>query len=422
MPTNLSTLPGFSTGSTSQPAFSTDFTTADIKNISIPTGDVWTSTTYSGFAPTYVNGGQKAANVFANLRYGGTTASNNTHLKSTPITVNKTTGGITIGSPTAVWTNSSAFNLTSTVYFNTIPYTGFIFSGGNIAFPGETTYRFGYSYFFLDADGIPRNPNTANNTGTDHGYNYLWNSLPNASNFFLNSGYQQSNSMGGYRRSSFTLNTSNIASSTASIGTWTNTTSWTSSTNGVSLYSQPGVTQTGTQVVSGITAPTTSPNYPIFLCDANGTVTNTGHNSGGNQVHGFQKVDGSVIIAHQGGDQARRYTSTTSSTVLTDFALPFRTHYANQHIGLGNDRWLSFDMTNAACYLWNITATNTVEVKQTWLGAVNPIIPAFSQSDSWYPVYQTSTDVYPKYLLQRQAGPISDRITTYACPDFSKYF
>ena len=419
MPTNLSTLPGFSTGGSSQPAFSTDFAVADVKTASIPTGDVWSSTTYSGLAPAYVSGGQKNANVFSNLRYGGTTASNNTHLKSTPITVNKTTGGITLGTPTAVWTNYSAFNYTSTVYFNTIPYTGFIFSGGNIAFPGQGSYAFGYTYFFLDATGIPRNSNPTA-SGADHGYNYTWNSLPNATNYFMSSGY--SSSFGGYRRSSFTLNTTNIANSTASIGAWTSAGSWTSSTNGVNLYSQPGVTQTGTQVVSGITAPTTNPNYLLFLCDANGTVTNTGINTFGNAAHGFQKTDGSVILAHQAGDQAKLFTSTTSSTVLSNFSLPFRAHYANQHIGLGSDRWLSFDMNNAACYLWNITASNTVEVKQTWLGAVNPIIPAFTPSDAWHPVYQASTDAYPKYLLQRQAGTVGDRITTYACPDFSKYF
>jgi hypothetical protein len=419
MPTNLSTLPGFSTGGSTQPYFSTDFAVGDVKVIAIPTGDVWTSQTYSSFAPAYVNGGQKAASVFTNLRYGGTTASNSTNLKCTPITVSKTTGGITLGTPTTAWTNSNILNYTSTIYHKTIPYTGFVFAGGNVAWPGNSTYALGYSYFFLDADGVPRNVNIST-SNADHGYNYFFSSLPNASNYYMSSGYQ--GSYGGYRRSSFTLNTTNIANSTASIGSWTQAGSWTSSSNGVNLYSQPGVTQTGTQVVSGIVAPTASPNYPLFLCDASGTITNTGINTNSNAAHGFQKTDGSVIIASYTGENPRLYTSTTSSTVLTNFALPFRTHYANQHIGLGNDRWLSFDFSSAACYLWNITASNTVEVKQTWLGAVNPLIPSFQTTDSFYPIYGASTDAYPKYLLQRQQGTASDRISTYVCPDFSKYF
>jgi len=422
MPTNLSTLPGFSTGGSGQPYFSTDFTVADQKIISAPTGDSWNSTTYSAFVPAYVNGGQKNANVFTNLRYGGTISTNNTHLKTNPITVNKSTGGITVGSTSTAWNNTSSTSSgnISTVFFKTIPYTGFVFSGGNIAWPGQATYTFSYTYFFIDATGVPQAVTIPAASNGDHGYNSLWNSLPNASNYYMSSGYQSS--YGGYRRSSFTLNTSNIASSTASIGTWTQAGSWTSTTTGVNLYSQPGVTQTGTQVVSGIVAPTSSPNYIMFLCDASGNVVNTGLNTGANAAHGFQKSDGSVIIASYAGDLPRLYTSPASSTALTSFLLPFRSHANNQHIGLGNDRWLSFDFASAACYLWNITASNTVEVKQTWLGAVNPLIPSFSTSDFFYPVYQSSTDAYPKYLLARQAGTSSDRISTFACPDFSKYF
>jgi hypothetical protein len=353
-------------------------------------------------SPSYTSvirtaGGTKG-NTFAVIRMEMDTPTATTRCRMYPITVDTTTGAITFGTPANIFSNSSGA-ATSTTHFNTVDGTGALFIGTHSALPGYGSHYFGYIQAQISSSFAITGASTVA-SNADHGYNGTFTHLPTSigSGYMLTAGYNaSSSSWGGLRLSS-------VSSGTMSVGSWSQTSSYTSTTWGIPIVSQPGVYQTGTQVVSmAMTYGASASSLVLRVYGADGNYTDHSVPTG-EQYTGLQLADGSVILA----SSSLTYLFTNRSTRTTIGQVwPFVRANGYEFIGLGQNRFL-VNTAYGVCSWISPLVVATVSSTQVTYDRVfdfGPTAkPGFTAQSQWmFPIYASPTNTKPADLLAVQA-------------------
>lgn len=354
------------------------------------------NTTYS--ACLRAAGGTKG-NSFFFARLERNSSVNATRLRVYPFTVNRSTGAITWGSAQNVWYNSSDSGY-STTYFNDVAGTGSVFAGGHNAYPGYTSHQFGYSYFHVTEGGSVSG--SYSYTNADHGYNGGYTHLPTSETTgrMISAGYNANASSRAYYR------THSVSGSSISIGGLSNLGSDTSTSYGVSMIPQPGVYQSGNQVVGAIYYRTSSSSYYLRTISANGSVADHSVSDWSSNAKGFQMANGDVII-YSNNHSPMRFTAYNSSSTMSS-AKPFPggyMYYSFQHIGLGNDEFILSVGSSSVLEFGKplLRATLDATYGFTITGAADiPALTSVGMDSSYtgmYPLYANESDSQPDKIL-----------------------
>ena len=363
-------------------------------------------------------GGTKG-NSFFFARLERNSAATDTRLRVYPFTVNRSTGAISWGSAQNVWYNSSS-NGYSTTFFNDVAGTGSVFAGGHNKYPGYTSHQFGYSYFHVTESGSVSG--SYSYTNADHGYNGGYSHLPASENsgYMISAGYNANASSRAYYR------TTSVNGSSISIGGLSSLGSDTSTSYGVSMIPQPGVYQSGNQVVGAIYYRTSGSSYYIRTISANGNVADHSVSNWSSNAKGFQLTNGDVII-YSDNHSPMKFTSYNSSSTMSS-SKPFpggSMYYSFQHIGLGNNEFiLSIGSSSVLEFgkpllratldpTYGFTVTGTAEI---------PALMSVGMESSYtgmYPLYANESDSQPDKILfvRHTSGYIRAKVTDF--PTFS---
>ena len=211
------------------------------------------------------------------------------------------------------------------------------------------------------------------------------------------------------------------------------TSNYTSSSSGQQLYSQPDYTPSGNQIVGSVglslnqNSPGNGYGRGFIAANGNNTTYDTANNTNVYSSNGmtsrthFRHSSGVWVNPHpylhnwtwgnySNGPVENVYQGTEQFTNSPD--IQSNTTY-HQHIGLGNDHWLSFNalssttggMKGKIC-LWKLDSNldpvtvqffnHGLDVEQAQFSSGrNP----FEEEGTWHPVYASSSDTYPSYLL-----------------------
>ena len=356
---------------------------------------------YSAIARTA--GGSKGNTFFIVRAEGSSTV---TRYRVYPITVDRTTGVITSGTPVNAWSNSSVGNNYSTTHFVGPDGTGAIFAGGHNAIPGTSTYTFSYFKFIVNANGTLSDTAQVN-TNADHVTNGTYMTLPTAINsgYIPSVGYDANNSS----RAHYRLSTTN--GSTITVGSIVSLGSDTSTVYPVQMYSQPGVYQSGTQAIGFINYRTNSSNHFIKAFSANGLNADYAVNAFDSQIYGFQMANGEVILYCLGLGKVFRFASYNSVTDISSTALsnfvptPVSGNYIYPHFCNGTNEFV-FSLNTVAPFTFNsplikATLSNSTGFTITGITSPDAITSVGYNSDytSLYPLYANANDATPDKLL-----------------------
>ena len=373
----------------------TSLTTYDDKQVA--NDDGWSgNTTYS--VCLRAAGGTKG-NSFFFARLEQSYSNNQTRLRVYPFTVNRSTGAISWGSKQNVWHNTSSYGY-STTFFNDVNGTGSVFAGGHNKYPGYTSHVFGYSYFHVTESGSVSG--SYSYTNADHGYNGGYSHLPTSETTgrMISAGYNGNASSRAYYR------THSVSGSSISIGGLSNLGSDTSTSYGVSMISQPGVYQSGNQVVGAIYYRTSNSNYYIRTISANGNVADHSVSNWSSNAKGFQMANGDVII-YSSTHSPMRFTAYNSSSTMSS-SKPFpggAMYYSFSHMGLGNDEFiLSLNSSSVLAFgmpLLKATLDPTYGFTVTGIAEI-PALTSVGMESSYtgmYPLYANESDSQPDKIL-----------------------
>ena len=363
-------------------------------------------------------GGTKG-NSFFFARLERNSPSTDTRLRVYPFTVNRSTGAISWGSAQNVWYNSSS-NGYSTTFFNDVAGTGSVFAGGHNKYPGYTSHVFGYSYFHVTESGSVSG--SYSYTNADHGYNGGYSHLPTSETTgnMISSGYNANASSRAYYR------TTSVNGSSISIGGLSSLGSDTSTSYGVSMIPQPGVYQSGNQVVGAIYYRTSGSSYYIRTISANGNVADHSVSNWSSNAKGFQMTNGDVII-YSDNHSPMKFTAYNSSSTMSS-SKPFpggSMYYSFQHMGLGNNEFiLSIGSSSVLEFgkpllratldpTYGFTVTGTAEI---------PALTSVGMESSYtgmYPLYANESDSQPDKILfvRHTSSYIRAKVTDF--PTFS---
>ena len=351
-------------------------------------------------------------------RFWQYSAGNQTGQKMQPVTINKTTGALTLGSEQNVWSNGSGAAL-STTFCTYDPYTGNFVCGGHNAWPGYSTHQFGHSKGRIDADGVLQS-GSGTYTNKDHGYNGLFFSDYNSNGYFLTAGYDATQGSRSHWRGwqgSRTGNPSNTFDQVAS--------NFTSTSSGQQIYGQWDYTPTGNDKVAGVGLALSSPNYGRGMYSAGGSyttwngtsATGTGSSTQNWSPH-FRYSDGTLVnpkptsfnLIWSDYSSASNNAESGTESYQSDPRL-HKSAYHHQHIGLGSNHWLSFSMImddaggmKGRPILWKINGNYDPETVKIFDNTA--IEPAgfkagghFTANCTWHCVWENETDTYPKWLV-----------------------
>ena len=377
----------------------TQFSSIFVSNDSGFSGQV----AYSAMARTA--GGTKG-NTFFIVRAEGSSSPTTTRYRVYPITVNRTTGVITSGTPVNAWTNSSAASNYSTTHFIGPDGTGAIFAGGHNAIPGTSTYTFSYFKFIVNANGTLSDTAQVN-TNADHVTNGTYMTLPTAINSgrIPSVGYDANASS----RAHYRLSTTN--GSTITVGNIVSLGSDTSTVYPVQMYSQPGVYQSGTQAIGFINYRVNSSTYYIKAFSASGLNADYQVNSFDSQMYGFQMANGEVILYCLGLGKVFRFASYNSvtdisSTALSNFVpVSISGNYIYPNFCTGTNEFV-FSLSSVAPFAFNsplikATLSNSTGFTITEITSPDAITSIGYNSDytSLFPLYANESDASPDKLL-----------------------
>jgi len=362
--------------------------------------DGWTgNTTYSCCMRT---AGGKKGNTFFFARLEQNSSITDTRLRVYPFTVDRSTGVITWGSASNVWLNTSGSGF-STTYWTGPDGTGAVFAGGNNQIPGYSSHVFSYSKFIVNANGTLSDTGYSY-TNADHGYNGVYYSLPTAINtgYFSSAGYNANASSRAYYRQHY-MNGSSI-----SVGSLTNLSSDTSTSYSVGMIAQPGVYQSGNQVVSMIYYRINSSNYRVRATSANGNYSDHAVSNWASGATAYQMTNGDVIL-YSSAHATMRFTAYNSKTDLTTAnALPGSSSQFSSfmHFGLGNNEFvLSLSTSSPVNFgfpLVKATLNSTTGFSISGVSpVVNPVVALGMESSytGLYPLYANANDANPDKLL-----------------------
>jgi hypothetical protein len=363
-------------------------------------------------------GGTKGNSFFfAKLEYNS--PSTDTRLRVYPFTVNRSTGAISWGSAQNVWYNSSGSG-TSTTFFNDVAGTGSVFAGGHNQYPGYSSHKFGYSYFHVTESGSVSG--SYSYTNADHGYNGGFSHLPTSETTgrMISAGYNANASSRAHYR------THSVSGSSISIGGLSSLGSDTSTSYGVSMICQPGVYQSGNQVVGMIYYRTSGSSYYVRTISANGNTSNHSVSGWSSNAKAFQMANGDVIL-YSTAHSPMRFTSYSSSSTMSS-AKPFpggTMYYSFSHMGLGNDEFiLSIDNSSVIDFgkpLLKATLDATTGFNVTGVAEI-PALTSVGMESSYtgmYPLYANESDSQPDKILFVRHNSNSIRAKVLDFPTFN---
>ena len=334
------------------------------------------SSTYSSSFRT--DGGIKN-NKFFSLR--GEYKNSYTRLKIDSFSVSPTTGAITHIQSTAPWTNSS-YGGWSTTYWISPDGSGAFFYGGNISWPGYSSYYQGYGYGHVNSSGNFSGGSYSKTDG-DHGYNGMITALPSTSNqYILSGGYHQSYSYRAMYRASY------WNGSSWGIGSSNNLGSDTSTTYSGTFISSPNYTASGNDLVSAIWWRSSGSAYYLRTIAANGSQTNHGgFSSWDSNAVFYQMDDGSVIMySNQGNYKFTNYSS--KSSISGTHPYPRSTYIDGE--GVGNNKFVIPLDTSSACKAGTPLLLAEINPSDGTLTALE-FGPEAKISDGFYPLNSSYT-------------------------------
>ena len=287
-------------------------------------------------------------------------------------------------------------------------------------YPGYSSHRFGYSYFHVTESGSVSG--SYSYTNADHGYNGGFSHLPTSetTGWMISAGYNANSSSRAHFR------TTSVNGSSISIGGLQNPSSDTSTSYGVSMIPQPGVYQSGNQVVGMMYYRTGSTNYYIKTISANGNTSNHSVSSWSSNAKAFQMTNGDVIL-YSTAHSPMKFTSYSSSSTMSS-AKPFpggSMYYSFSHIGLGNNEFiLSLDSSSVINFgkpLMKATLDATYGFTITEVAEIPAMISAGMESSytGMYPLYANESDSQPNKMLfvRHNSSYIRAKVTDF--PTFS---
>ena len=332
------------------------------------------------------------------------------------VTINKSTGALTIGSESAVWTNTSGNGL-STTFCTYDPYTGCFVCGGHNAWPGYGSHMFGHSRGRIDADGVLQS-GQGQYTNKDHGYNGLYFSDYNSNGYFMTAGYDANSSSRSHYKGWQGSRSGNPGNQFDTV-----TSDFTSTSEGQQIYGQWDYTPTGNDKVAGVGIALTSSSYGRGMYAANGNYTtwnstsNLGVNAHSWSPH-FRYSDGTLVNPRPNSFNITwgSYSSASDNPAsgTEGFQSSPNLHgsaYHHQHIGLGSNHWLSFSMIDSdnggmkgRPLLWKINGNYDPETVKIFDNSVSDpqafkAAGHFIQDATWHCVWENATDTYPKWLV-----------------------
>jgi len=365
------------------------------------------SVAYSGTARTA--GGTKGNTFFIVRAEGSSTV---TRYRVYPITVDRTTGVITSGTPVNAWSNSSVGNNYSTTHFIGPDGTGAIFAGGHNAIPGTSTYTFSYFKFIVNANGTLSDTAQVN-TNADHVINGTYMTLPTA----INSGYIPSVGYDANASSRAHYRLSSTNGSTITVGNIVSLGSDTSTVYAAQMYSQPEVYQSGTQAIGFISYRVNSTTHYIKAFSASGLNADYAVSGFESQMYGFQMANGEVILYCNTLGKIFRFASYNSVTDITSTAISnfvptnVSGNYIKLHFCTGTNEFV-FSLSTIAPFAFNsplikATLSNSTGFTITGITSPDSLTSLGYNSDytSLYPLYANANDATPdKLLLFAQAS------------------
>lgn len=368
-------------------------------------------------------GGMKN-NKFVALRGENNSSINTVRLRVIPFQVNTTTGAIsTLGSETNSWSNSS-YTGWSTTHWTSPEGTGAFFYGGNIGFPGHSTYKFGYGYGYVNSSGALSN-SSYSVTNADHAYNQWDQSVPTGgkngtSGYIVSTGYNQDAGNMAYWRKSY------FNGSSWSVGGNNNPSSNTSTCYGSCMIANPSATVTGNQLVDICNYQNSSGIGQFRVVSANGN--NYEHNMGvtglDSQILGFQMDDGSVIT-YSSKFGTQKFTNYSTKTTLS-YGWPYGYTAQTSGFGLGNNRFVigmnssSWVANNENILLMEINPSTGELTTLEWGPTSNTksgFYPLRSSYCRGWPVWASDSDTTPTHIcFIRCRGEATTQVATFPWP------
>ena len=382
--------------------------------------DGWSSSSTYDFQ-TRCGGGMKS-NKFFTLRGEYNSALYDTRSRVCPFQVNTSTGAISLlQAEYNMWQNTS-YPGWSTVHYTSPEGTGAFFYGGNISWPGQSSYVFGYAYGHIDSSGN-LSANGYNASTEDHGYNNWTQSVPTGgrngtSAAIITAGYKQSDGLVRYRISTWN-------GSSWSIGSSNNPSSNTSTSYGTSMVTSLSASPSGNDAVCFVNYQDGSGNPKVRAVDTSGNSYEHSMSSNlDSQLTCFQMDDGSVIMysTYYG---TRKFSSYNSMTTLSyRYPYPFQSFLSG--FSVGNNRFVigmdssSWVNNNQNMLLCEINPTTGVITELEWAPLTNSrggFFPMFSSYCKGWPVWASDSDTTPTQIcFIKCPGNAMTQVSTYPWP------
>ena len=358
------------------------------------------------------NGNIKSRNVFATWAQWKDLVNNYTGFDVSSFSVDRSTGAITVlqGGAQNLWNNGGQGAATSTTYCSFDPVHGCFFSGGHNGYTSGS-HQFGYTAGQITTTGAISG-NSMSYSNKDHTRNGTYcGCLPQGTGtqYFMTGGYDGGNSMNGYR-----LHTAQASG--ISVGSWVQSSNWTSSGGPWSHIYQPDQTPNSGEVTSGVGSSLNgSSNYGWTLARGNG-VSTISRAQGYSDGDMYQGAGGVPFIVQSTYSYGTMGNSSNSYTSLGDGTRDFGSHsmqmqsYGIHHVGIGQNKYLCFrpgdDAFNSRKDLVELIGIesnqNPKRLAHLTMGGAtdSSILDSSSSINNHYIVFENDNDTYPKWLVQ----------------------
>ena len=379
----------------------------------------WNSSSTYDFQ-TRCAGGMKSNKFFAH-RGESNQSLYYTRSRICPFQVNTSTGAISLLQPEYnVWQNTQ-YPGWSTVHYTSPEGTGAFFYGGNIAWPGQSSYYPGYAYGHIDSSG---NLSAAgyNASNEDHAYN-MWTQSPptggrnGTTGWIIEGGYSNSDSRARYRISKWN-------NGSWSIGGSNNPSSNTSTCYSTGFTASLTASASGNDCVGIFNYQDGSGNAKLRAIDTSGNSYEHSAVALDSNAFAFQMDDGSVI-QYSYNNGTRKFSSYSSmSTLSYKWPYPFAIHatpfsLGNNRfvIGMDSSSWVSNNQNMLLCEI-NPTTGAVTELEwgptTTSRGGFYPLSSSYCRG---WPVWASDSDTTPTHIcFIRCPGNAITQVATYSWP------
>ena len=362
--------------------------------------------------------------------------------------VNRNTGAITSQGGQNVWSHNNGAAI-STTWYTSIEGSGSCVSGGNNAWPGQSSHVFGFDYWQVYNGNV-----TGGGQGSQdsHGGNGIYNGLCSNGDAvgrnWVCGYYQGNNPWGNSNRGSYRKWNSSSSQGSAPGVSGRDFPSYphTSTIYPGNLYPQASnSTSHGTvhQGNSGMVAiacmPIPSNQYSWYTMDGSGNVTNQYGGTGENGTPvGFQMQDGSVIWKKsENAGQWYQSTSYSSHTAIDVASYGGqdpcqKDQYSYCWAGLAGDYWITGFKANRAVswgvpmQIVKITGGNKAagggsERKTLFTPDYTVYSAVGDMNQMMCPLWENTTDAYPKKIVYMSRSGSLGKVCVSELPDSSDW-